>query len=304
MTMLPITGPEEPVEVGTDPQAGTDLPPGRSAFRRFRRHPVAVGSVVFLFLVVLAAVFARPLSGHDPNVIDLLAARAAPSGEHLLGTDSTGRDVLSRLLFAGRISLGVGIASAALAVVLGTLLGSIAGLLGGWVDGIVMRLADVFMSFPSLVVIVVVAGILGPSVVTMIIAIGLFQWPVCGRIVRGVTLSLREQEYVLASRATGAGSLWLMRKHIIPAALPPVSVASTLAVAQAIGLEATLSFLGLGVQPPAASWGNMLTDAQSLTVIRSEPWLWLSPGIAVALTVLAVNFVGDGLRDAVDPRQS
>ncbi|MEU7870486.1 oligopeptide ABC transporter permease [Dactylosporangium sp. NPDC049140] len=283
---------------------GGDAIPRRGAFRRFRRHPIALASLVFLFLVVLAAVFARPLSGHDPNQIDLLAARAAPSGGHWLGTDSTGRDVFSRLLFAGRVSLGVGISSAALAVVIGTVLGGIAGLLGGWVDGLIMRIADVFMSFPSLVVIVVIAGVLGPSVVTMVIAIGLFQWPVCGRIVRGVTLSLREQEFVLASRATGAGPVWLLRRHIIPAALPPVSVAATLAVAQAIALEATLSFLGLGVQPPAASWGNMLTDAQSLTVIRSEPWLWLSPGVAVALTVLAVNFIGDGLRDAVDPRQS
>ncbi|MEV4618478.1 ABC transporter permease [Asanoa sp. NPDC049573] len=278
--------------------------PASAALRRFRSHPAAVVSVVFIVLVVLAAIFARPLSGHDPNAIDLLQARTGPSGDHLLGTDSTGRDVFSRLLFAGRISLGVGLASAAIAVVLGTLLGSVAGLLGGWVDGLVMRLADVFLSFPSLVVIVVVSGILGPSVLTMVIAIGLFQWPVCGRIVRGVTLSLREQEFVLASRATGAGPLWLMRKHIIPAALPPVSVVATLAVAQAIALEATLSFLGLGVQPPAASWGNMLTDAQSLTVIRTEPWLWLSPGIAVALTVLAVNFIGDGLRDAVDPRSA
>jgi peptide/nickel transport system permease protein len=289
--------------VATPPAPPAAPPRRRARLRRFRRHPAAVAGLVFLLLVVLAAIFARPLSGHDPNVIDLLAARAAPSRHHLLGTDSTGRDVFSRLLFAGRISLGVGIASAALAVALGTLLGGLGGLLGGWVDSLVMRLADVFMSFPSLVVIVVVSGVLGPSVLTMIIAIGLFQWPICGRIVRGVTLSLREQEYVLASRATGAGPLWLMSRHIIPAALPPVSVAATLAIAQAVGLEATLSFLGLGVQPPAASWGNMLTDAQSLTVIRTEPWLWLSPGIAVALTVLAVNFVGDGLRDAMDPRQ-
>jgi ABC-type dipeptide/oligopeptide/nickel transport system permease subunit len=291
----------------TDAQAGPARAPStpfRTGLRRFRKHPAALLSVGYLVVVVLAAIFARPLSGHDPNVIDLLAARQGPSGEHLLGTDPTGRDVLSRLLFAGRISLGVGIASAALAVIVGSVLGGLAGLLGGWVDGVIMRVADMFMSFPSLVVMVVLAGILGPSVVTMIIAIGLFQWPVCGRIIRGVTLSLREQEYVLASRATGAGAGWLMTRHILPAALPPVSVAATLAVAQGIGLEATLSFLGLGVQPPSASWGNMLTDAQSLTVISQEPWLWLSPGIAVALTVLAVNFIGDGLRDAVDPRSS
>jgi ABC-type dipeptide/oligopeptide/nickel transport system permease subunit len=278
--------------------------PWRTALRRFARHRVAVASAVFLVIVAVVAIFARQIAGHDPNAVNLFATRAAPSREHLLGTDPTGRDVLARLLFAGRISLGVGVASALLAVIIGTLLGSVSGLLGGPVDGLIMRLADVFMSFPSLVVMVVVAGVLGPSVVTMVIAIGLFQWPVCGRIVRGVTLSLREHEYVLASRATGAGPLWLMSRHIIPAALPPVSVAATLAVAQAIGLEATMSFLGLGVQPPSASWGNMLTDAQSLTVVRSQPWLWLPPGIAVALTVLAVNFIGDGLRDAVDPRQT
>jgi ABC-type dipeptide/oligopeptide/nickel transport system permease subunit len=278
--------------------------PLRAGLRRFRRNPAAVVSVVYLLIVIVTALLARPLSGHDPNVIDLLAARQAPSGAHLLGTDSTGRDVFSRVLFAGRVSLGVGFAAAAFAIVVGTLLGSLAGLLGGWVDGVVMRLADVFLSFPSVVVMVIVVGIIGPSVLTMIVAIGLFQWPSCGRIVRGVTLSLREQEYVLASRATGAGVMWLMRKHIVPAALPAVSVAATFAVAQAIGLEATMSFLGLGIQPPAASWGNMLTDAQSLTVIRNEPWLWLSPGIAVSLTVMAVSFIGDGLRDAVDPRQS
>ncbi len=242
--------------------------PWRTALRRFARHRVAVVSAVFLLLVVFAAIFARALSGHDPNAIDLFATRAAPGGDHLLGTDTTGRDVLSRLLYAGRVSLGVGLASAAIAVVIGTVLGSIAGLLGGWVDAVVMRLADVFMSFPSLVVMVVLAGILGPSVITMVIAIGLFQWPACGRLVRGVTLSLREQEFVLAARSTGAGPLWLVSRHIIPATLPPVSVVATLAVAQAIALEATMSFLGLGVQPPAASWGNMLTDAQSLTVIR------------------------------------
>lgn len=278
--------------------------PGRRALRRFLRHRMALVSAVVLLAIVLAAVFARLVSGHDPNATDLFATRAAPSGDHWLGTDATGRDVLARLLFAGRVSVGVGVLAALLAVVVGTVVGSLSGLLGGWVDQTAMRLADVFMSFPSLVVMVVIAGVIGPSVTAMVIAIGLFQWPQCGRLVRGVTLSVREQEYVQAARAAGAGPLWLMRRHIIPAALPPVSVVATLAVAQAIGLEATMSFLGLGVQPPAASWGNMLTDAQSLTVIRDMPWLWLPPGLAVAVTVLAVNFIGDGLRDAVDPRRT
>jgi ABC-type dipeptide/oligopeptide/nickel transport system permease subunit len=292
------------IELDTTAPATARRSPGRRALRRFLRHRMAVISAVVLVLIVLAAVFARQISGHDPDTIDLFSTRAGPSGDHWLGTDATGRDVLARLLFAGRVSLGVGVAAALLAVVIGTVVGSLAGLLGGWVDQTAMRLADVFMSFPSLVVMVVIAGINGPSVTAMVIAIGLFQWPQCGRIVRGVTLSVREQEYVQAARAVGARSFWLMRRHIIPAALPPVSVVATIAVAQAIGLEATMSFLGIGVQPPAASWGNMLTDAQSLTVIRSMPWLWLPPGLAVAITVLAVNFIGDGLRDAVDPRRT
>jgi ABC-type dipeptide/oligopeptide/nickel transport system permease subunit len=300
MTDLPAVVPAEVPAGG----AVARRTPWRAGWRRFRRNPAAVASVVFLLFIVVMAVFAESISGYDPNAIDLAATRAAPSAAHWLGTDPTGRDVLARVLAAGRVSLGVGLAAAAFAVVLGSVLGAAAGLAGGWVDGLVMRLADVFMSFPSLVVMVVVAGVLGPSVPTLIISIGLFQWPLCGRIVRGVTLSLREQEYLLAARATGAGSLWLTRQHVLPAALPPISVSATLAVAQAIGLEATMSFLGLGVQAPAASWGNMLIDAQSLTVIADQPWLWLSPGLAVALTVLAVNFIGDGLRDAVDPRQS
>jgi peptide/nickel transport system permease protein len=300
MTDLPAV---DPAEVPAK-DAASRRTPWRTGLRRFRRNPAAVASVVFLLFVIVVAIFAEQISGYDPNAVDLFATRAAPSAAHWLGTDPTGRDVLARVLIAGRVSLGVGLAAAAFAVLLGAVLGALAGLLGGWADGLIMRLADVSMSFPSLVVLVVVAGVLGPSVPTLIIGIGLFQWPFCGRIVRGVTLSLREQEYLLAARATGAGPLWLMGRHILPAALPPISVAATLAVAQAIGLEATMSFLGLGVQAPAASWGNMLIDAQSLTVISGQPWLWLSPGIAVALTVLAVNFIGDGLRDAVDPRQT
>lgn len=286
------------------PVAAERRAPRRQALRRFLRHKMAVTGSVALLVIVVGAVFARQISGHDPDAIDLFQTRAAPSLQHWLGTDPTGRDVLSRLLFAARVSLAIGVSSALSAVVAGTLLGSLAGLVGGWLDHVVMRMADIFMSFPSVVVMIVIAGIIGPSAVTVVIAIALFQWPRCGRLVRGVTLSLRERGYVQASRAAGAGPLWLLRCHVVPAALPSVSVAATLSVAQAIGLEATMSFLGVGIQPPSASWGNMLTDAQSLTVIKSMPWLWLPPGLAVAITVLAVNFVGDGLRDAVDPRQT
>lgn len=277
--------------------------PGRMALRRFLRHRAAVVSLIILAMIVLAVLCADLLAQYQPNATDLAAIRSKPNADHWLGTDGTGRDVFARLLHAGRVSLGVGVASAALAVALGVVLGSLAGMLGGWVDGLIMRLADIFLSFPSLVVMIVLAGILGPSVPTMIIAIGVFQWPICGRLVRGSALSIRENEYILASRATGAHPLWVITRHILPAVLPPVVVAGTLSVAGSIGLEATLSFLGLGIQPPTASWGNMLNEAQSLTVIRNQPWLWLPPGLAVAITVLGVNFIGDGLRDALDPKQ-
>lgn len=278
--------------------------PGRMAVRRFLRHRLAVAGLIVLLLVVLATVFAGLLSGHDPTRVDLSQVRQAPSTGHWLGTDGSGRDVLARLLAAGRVSLLVGVLSALLAVGLGTALGALAGIVGGWVDATIMRAADVFHSFPVLVFMIVIAGILGPSVTTMVVAIGVFTWPTAGRVVRGVTLSLREREFVQASRAFGARTPWLIVHHVVPAVLGSVVVVATLAVANGILLEASLSFLGLGVQPPQPSWGNMLTDAQRLTVISQLPWLWIPPGIAVAVTVLSVNFVGDGLRDAFDPRES
>jgi ABC-type dipeptide/oligopeptide/nickel transport system permease subunit len=278
--------------------------PARLAMRRFVRNRLAMVGAFVLVVVVGAALVAPVLTTYEPNAVDLSAFRQPPSSAHWLGADSSGRDVLTRLVYAGRVSLGIGLSAALVAVVLGTLLGSLAGLVGGVVDGTIMRFADIVLSFPSLVVILVVAGILGPSTTTLIVAIGVFGWPTAGRVVRGVTLSLREQEFVHAARALGAGTWWLIGRHIVPAALAPVTVVGTLMVAQAILLEAALSFLGLGVQPPQASWGNMLNDAQNLTLVQTMPWLWLPPGVAIAITVLAVNFVGDGLRDAVDPRQS
>jgi ABC-type dipeptide/oligopeptide/nickel transport system permease subunit len=290
------------VTVPVTPAAVRRRSPRGLALRRFVRNRLALAGACVLVTVVAASVCAPVLTAYDPTGVDLMSFRQPPSGTHWLGTDSSGRDVLSRLLHAGRVSLGVGVSSALVAIVLGTVLGAVSGLAGGLVDGAIMRCADIVLSFPSLVVILVVAGILGPSVTTLVLAIGVFGWPTAGRVVRGVTLSLREQEFVHAARAVGASGWWLIRRHIVPAALAPVTVVGTLMVAQAILLEAALSFLGLGVQPPQASWGNMLNDAQNLTLVQTMPWLWLPPGLAIAVTVLAVNFVGDGLRDAVDPR--
>jgi peptide/nickel transport system permease protein len=282
------------------------VPPRARARRgratRFAHNRLAVAGAVALAVVVALAVLAPLVARYHPDAVNLDAARQGPSGAHWFGTDTSGRDVFARTIHAGRVSLLVGLLAAALSAVVGTVLGSVAGLFGGWYDNAIMRLADIVMSFPSIVVIVVLAGIVGPSVTILVLAIGLTQWPIASRVVRGVTLSLREREYLQAARLGGANGWWLISRHIVPAALPPVTVTGTLAVAQAIMLETTMSFLGLGVQPPRASWGNMLTDAQNLTLIQTMPWLWIAPGVAIAVTVLAVNFVGDGLRDAVDPR--
>lgn len=275
--------------------------PAGMAVRRFLRNRLAVAGAVFLVVLVLVALVA-PLFAQAPNAVDLGALRRAPSAEHWLGTDSSGRDVFSRLIHAARVSLLVGIVAALLSVLLGTVIGAVAGLFGRWVDTGLMRFADMVLSFPPIVVIIVLAGILGPSVPILILAIAATNWPTAARMVRGVTLAVREREYLHAARVAGARNGWLLRRHIVPAATGQVVVVGTLAVATAILSEAVLSFLGLGVQPPQASWGNMLNDAQSLTVIQSMPWLWVPPGLAIALTVLAVNFVGDGLRDATDPR--
>lgn len=278
--------------------------PLRMAVRRFRRNKIAVVGATFLLFVIVIAVFAPLIASSDPNAIDLSAVRKGPSSDHWLGTDATGRDVLARLIFASRVSLMVGVLAALLSVAFGTIVGSVSGVLGGWVDTVLMRAADVVLSFPSIVVIIVLAGILGGGVPILILAIAATTWPTAARMVRGMTLAVREQEYLHAARVAGASRVWTLRKHIVPAAMGQIVVVGTLSVAGAILSEAVLSFLGMGVQPPQASWGNMLNEARSLTVIQSMPWLWVPPGLAIALTVLAVNFLGDGLRDAVDPRQS
>jgi peptide/nickel transport system permease protein len=277
--------------------------PVRIAMRRFRRHRLAWVGLLFLAVLVLVAIFAPSISPSDPNAVTLSKLRTAPSAEHWLGTDSAGRDVLSRLIYGSRVSLTVGVAAAVSAAGVGTLLGLLAGVLGGWVDTTIMRLVDVFLSFPSLIVILLLVAVLGPSIATIVVVIALFEWPTSCRIVRQSALSIKELDFILAARATGAGPMRIMRRHMLASVLSPLTVVATLLSAQAILLEASLSFLGLGVKQPQASWGGMLNEAQSITVLEQMPWLWLPAGIAITATVLAINFVGDGLRDALDPRQ-
>jgi len=277
--------------------------PARLALRRFLRHRLALVGLGVIVLIAALSILAPLIAPSDPFKVDLAFFRKPPNPVHPLGTDSAGRDVLSRMLFAGQVSLTVGLVAALMSTTIGLVLGSIAGLYSGWVDTVIMRLTDVVLSFPALVVIITVVALVGPSILTIIFGIGLFYWPTACRIVRGLALSLREQDFLIAARALGATDRHVIIRHLVPSVLSPLTVTATFAVAQAILLEAALSFLGLGVRPPQPSWGNMLNEAQSLTILESMPWLWVPPGVAIAVTVLAINFIGDGLRDALDPRQ-
>ena len=288
------------------PDADVDDGPARSHrfLRRFRRHRLAVVSAAGLLLLVFVAILAPATVLQDPYTVDLYGTAQPPSREHILGTDETGRDVLSRLVYGARVSLSVGIVAVTIYTLIGLVLGSIAGYLGGWVDDLVMRFTDVVMCFPTLIIIITVVSFVGPSIYNVMAVIGLLGWPSTARLIRGQVLVLREREYVEAARALGMRSDAILLRHVLPNGIFPVIVSATFGVANAILTEAGLSFLGLGVQPPIASWGNMLNAAQSITILESMPWLWLPPGLMIVAAVLAINFVGDGLRDALDPRMS
>jgi peptide/nickel transport system permease protein len=268
---------------------------------KFTRNRLASGSAVVILLLVLLTIGASWVAPGDPLYIDMGRKFARP-GEagFLLGADELGRDVLSRLLHAGRVSLAVGLVTALIAVLVGSLLGGLAGYYGGAVDAFIMRLADVLLSMPAIFLLLAVSAFLRPSVFSITLMIGLNSWMSVARLVRGQILSLKEQEFVLAARAIGADDRRLIFRQLLPNAVPPVLIAATLTVAMAILLESSLSYLGYGIQPPTASWGNMLNNAQ--TYMLYAPWVAMYPGLMITITVLSFNFAGDGLRDALDPR--
>jgi peptide/nickel transport system permease protein len=278
------------------------MSPARQVVKRFSRHKLAMSGLVVFLIITLMAIFAPLVTQYDPNHIDLLARNQGPSLDHWFGTDRTGRDVYARVVYAGRVSIMVGVLAVALSVVIAIVLGSIAGFFGGKVDMIIMRFTDVIMTFPPIVIFVTVAALAGPGVQNTILVIGLLNWPIPCRLVRAKILSVRETEFVTAARAIGAPTHRIISLHAMPNVVDVIVVYSTLGIAVAILLEAGLSFLGLGVQQPTSSWGNMLNVARNISVLESAPWLWIPPGIAIVLTVLAVNLIGDGLRDALDPR--
>lgn len=272
------------------------------ALYKFIHNKTALISIIILLFLVAVSVFAPVIATYDFDATDLMNVRKAPGGLHILGTDSVGRDVFTRVLYGGRVSILVGISSMLIQLFMGTLLGTTAGYYGGIIDMCFSRIADAIMCFPFFVIAMSVVAVIGPGTFKLVFVIGFLMWPRLFRIVRTEVMEIKENDYIAAAVAMGLSSKEIIVKHLLPNVISPVLVSSTLSVAQGIILEASLSFLGLGVQPPLASWGNMLSDAQSMSVLANNWWMWVPPGLMVALTVLAINFVGEGLRDALDPK--
>ena len=299
-----------PVEVEAPP-----LSLGQLGWLRFRRHKMAMaGSLVLLLLLIYAFGGALFFSEADANFTATALRLSPPSAAHPFGTDTVGRDILARTIYGGQISLLIGIASALVQVILGILIGAFSGYYGGWIDSILMRFSEAIIIVPTLFLLLVMAKFFGGrvpeisllgrsfsgSVVVIIVIIGLTSWPRLARIVRAEFLSLKENEFVIAARAIGTSPTQIIFRHILPNTIAPIVVTATLGVAGGILSEAYISFLGLGVQPPTATWGNMITGATNY--IETAWWLWFFPGLLILLTVLSINFIGDGLRDALDPR--
>ena len=273
-----------------------------SIWWRFRRHRLALIGFIILGTFIFIAILAPFIAVQDPFYVDLKNFKAPPSWDHILGTDRAGRDVWARLVYASRVSLAVGIVAAFISSGIGVLVGIIAGYAGKWVDNLLMRFTEVVMTLPTFFVLIIASSMVGRSVINIMLIIGLLGWTGKARLVRGQVLSLKEMDYVTAAKALGATAKRISWVHIFPGTVPYVVVSTTLTVGGAILSEAGLSFLGLGVAFETPTWGNLMNSAQSLHVLKYQPWNWLPPGLAIGLTVLSVNFVGDGLRDALDPR--
>lgn len=294
---------ETNVEVPVKTDKGNS--PFRIALKRFMKNKLAVLGVFVLLVIILAVTFAPLLTEHSPTKSNLLLIERPPSEEHPLGNDSSGRDNLSRLLYGGRISLIVGFSAMIFTLIIGVTLGSIAGYYGGKIDAIIMRAADMMLVLPFLVLCLTIVAILEKVNVGIFVAIiAITSWPNLTRIIRGTYLSLREQEFVLGAKAIGASDFRIIFKHFIPNAIGPIVVNATLMMATYIIIESGLSFIGFGIPQPTPTWGNMISEAQSLRILRNSPEAWIPPGLAILTTVLCINFIGDGLRDAFDPKSN
>ena len=276
-------------------------------WRRFRRHPGAIAGAIVLALIIIAVLLA-PLSPYDPEKSDIKNRFQPPSLEHPFGTDGLGRDLLTRVLYGGRVSILVGFMVMVITLLIGVPVGAIAGFFGGWIDNLLMRIIDAFLSLPTLLVLILLTAILreidlpiikNNNVMTIAVVIGILSWPTVARLIRAVFLVFREMEYVTASHALGASNFRIMTGDILPNGFGPIIVESTLEVGYAIMEESTLSFLGFGVMPPTPSWGNLLSNAQEH--LSQYPWLAIFPGMMIFFTIISINYIGDGLRDALDP---
>lgn len=276
----------------------------QDVIKRFLAHKLAMLGLIVFIIEIITVVFLPYIMKLDPYSMDVMAFGASPSAIHILGTDDVGRDFFSRLIYGGRISLLVGICSALISLLVGVPLGIMAGYFRGKFEAVIMRCADVFMSFPSMILILVLASVLGQSIFIVIMVIGVLGWPEIARLIYASVLSVREKDYVESARAIGTKDKAIILKYVLPNSFAPVIIAFTFRTAQAIITESSLSFLGMGVQAPEASWGNILYYAQSISVLSSKPWVWVPAGLALVITVLSINFIGDGIRDALDTKMS
>ncbi|MEN2768098.1 oligopeptide ABC transporter permease [Ornithinibacillus xuwenensis] len=279
--------------------------PFQLSLRRFLKNKLAIAGIVVLLIITLSAIFAPFITSQDPTYGDLLKIEKPPTEEHILGTDGSGRDNFARLLYGARISLIVGFSAMLFTLVIGVITGAIAGYYGGKIDSMIMRLADLVLAIPFIVLALTIIALLESVTITLFVTvIALTTWPTLTRIVRGTFLSLREQEFVLGAKAIGASDFRVIFKHFIPNAIGPIIVNATLMMATMIIVESGLSFIGMGIPQPTPTWGNMISEAQNIRILRDHPEAWIPPGLGILLTVLAINFIGDGLRDAFDPKSN
>lgn len=287
-----MTGPVQ--ETGSGVQAHGSL-----VWRRLKRHKLAIASVGVVTVIGVACVAAPLIVSYAFDDIDLSSIREAPSAAHWMGTDDLGRDLFTRILYGGRVSILIGLLAAIIGTGMGALVGAVAGYYGGRTDNLLMRLTDVAYSIPTLPLLIVLSSYAQAAALSMALIIGVLSWMATARVVRSDVLTIKEMAYIEAARSAGIRNARIIMRHVLPNAIGPIMVGATLAVGNAIILESSLSFLGLGVQPPIPTWGNMLMDAQS--TMATKPWLTIFPGLAILLVVLSVNFIGDGLQDALDP---
>lgn len=272
----------------------------KDSFKRLKKNKMAMFCAIVVIALIVIAIFAPQIAPYDPNAQDYMAVLQEPGEEHLLGTDEYGRDILSRIIFGTRVSLSVGIVAQIIATIIGVTLGALAAYYGGWVDALISRVMEIFAAFPDLIFAMGIMFVLGPGMKNIFLTLGLLTWVRTARMIRGSILQLKEKEYIEAAKASGATPFYIITKHLIPNCISTVIVLVTLGIPNAIMYEASLSFLGMGIVPPTASWGSMISFAQSFITYR--PTYSIFPGIAIMITVIAFNIFGDGLRDALDPK--